>query len=484
MNMNFNFKDLSERLRFSRLVAEEGIVLLKNEDNILPLKSKRIAVFGGAQLGAQTATDGVKVDLENSVGITDSLERNGYEIDEELYNSYVEWRKGFIGRQYGEWCLSHSSPEMEMPLEVVQKTKQKGAETAFIVIRRSSYENSDMDIEIGDYILGDTEIEMIKNVCAVYSDVILLLHIGCNIDLGFLDEVNIKGILYLNQLGVNGALGMADIITGKVNPSGRLTVSLAKHFEDYPSSPNFGQHGGGLLQDYKEDIYVGYRYFETFKGADKNLVYPFGFGLSYTDFEITDIDFVQDGKDISVSATVTNTGDAAGKQVLQLYYTYPEIEDGALLGAPKKQLCGYEKTKLLGVGESQRITMELNADDMAAFDDLGVLGEKDCYVMEKGSYKILLGTDSRNTDIVGEYIKEETRITERCHHIKTTLTERLNRRGEYDKLPQPEGEDRYYGISSMGCTELTREQVYICAERMIKMLMKLGRIKRQLEAEE
>lgn len=465
MNKKFDFSTREERLNFSKYVAEEGIVLLKNEENVLPIKNEKVAIFGGSQLGAQAANEGVRVDTSTAVGITDAIVRAGIEIDKDIYDKYLEWRKGFVIRSYGEWRLSHTIPEMELSLEDVKQTKENGAEKALIVIRRSSYENSDMNIEVGDYILGDVEMQMIKNVCAVYDDVILLLHIGCNIDLGFLDEYkNIKGILYLNQLGVNGSLGMAEILLGNVNPSGKLTVSLSKHFEDYPSSANFGQHGGGLLQDYKEDIYVGYRYFESFEGADKNLVYPFGYGISYTNFKFSDIEYKETDK-IEVSLNVTNIGSVAGKQVVQMYFNAPELQDGAVLGAPKVQLCGYEKTKLLEPGESQKITLTLEIDDMKSYDDLGVLGEKSCYVLEKGSYKILVGENSRSLTFAGEHIEKENRIVERCHTIATTLTERLNRKGEYEKLPQLlNSKERFYGISSIGETVILPSQ---CSDREI-----------------
>lgn len=465
MNKQFDFKTRENRLEFSKYVAEEGIVLLKNEDNVLPLGKERVAIFGGAQVSAQTASEGVKVDENASVGITDAIIKAGVEIDGELYEQYKEWRRGFVKRSYGEWRLSHSTPEMELSIETVKKTAEKGAKKALVVIGRSSYENSDMDIEVGDYILSETELNMIKNVCAVYKDVILLLHIGCSIDFGFLDDCNIKGILYLNQLGINGAVGMARILTGEVCPSGKLTVSLAKHFEDYPSSENFGQHGGGLLQDYREDIYVGYRYFESFDGADKNLLFPFGYGLSYTKFKTENIKYSEaDGK-ITVSATVKNIGAVAGKQVLQLYFTAPEIKDGALLGAPEIQLCGYEKTRLLQPGEAEELVMLLKADDMALYDDLGVLGNPSCRVAQKGDYKILIGESSRKLTLAGIHTEAENRVVEHCHTVKTTLAERLNRSGEYDKLPVAvDGKESYFGISTLGKTVIAAEQ---CADREI-----------------
>ncbi len=459
MGIKCDFSKREERLKFSELVAEEGIVLLKNEENILPIKNKKIAIFGAAQLGAQTANEGIRVDENASVGITQAILNKGFEIDQEIYNKYIEWRKGFVRRSYGIWRLSHSTPEMELTYEDVAATKERGASLAIVTLKRSSYENSDMDIEVGDYILGEAEMNMIENVFSVYDDVILLLHIGCNIDLGFLDKYNFKGILYLNQLGVNGATGMARIIAGEVSPSGKLTVSLSKHFEDYSSSKNFGAHGGGILQDYVEDVYVGYRYFESFENADKNLVFPFGFGLSYTDFKISDIEYSETEDKISVSALVTNIGSVSGKQVVQLYYNSPEISDGAKLGAPKVQLCEFEKTKLLNPGESQRLYFQISIDDMASYDDLGVLGKKSCYVLEKGEYKLLLGTDSRSLELAGIHTEPENRIVKECHTITTTLTHRINRKGEEEKLPEKQySKERYYGISALGETVIYPKQ--------------------------
>jgi len=450
----FNLENIEGRLEFSRYVASEGIVLLKNEENVLPLGSEKVAVFGVTQLTSQGSNDGTRLDRSRAVGLTEAMINNGVNIDTDLYNMYLQHVNSEKSHSHGEWGSKHSGNELELSEVQVSEAKARGAEKAIIIIGRASGENSDIAVEKGDYLLSDAENNMIKTVCSVFSDVILLLHIGCNIDLGFLDENNIKGILYLNQLGQNGSLGMADILTGKVSPSGKLTFSMAKHFEDYSSSRHFGQHNGGLLQDYLEDIYIGYRYFETFEGADKNLVYPFGFGLSYTDFEISGIEYKYDGK-ISVSALVTNIGKVAGKQVVQLYYSVPDIEDGAVLSGPKKQLCGFEKTKLLKPNDSQRVTIEISPEDMASYDDLGVLGEKSCFVLEKGVYKLLLGTDSRNLKVAGEYEEKENRIVEHCHTIPTTLSKRLNRKGEYDILPEPQfGKDRYYAISSMEETVL------------------------------
>ena len=451
--MEHNFAEKKQRIDFCRRVAGEGVVLLKNEDNILPLKGKKVAVFGSAQ-NDQVANDGSKVDQTKAVGITAAICEAGIEIDKTLYDTYVQWRRDYMLRTNGAWKQGHFFPEMDVSEELARQTKARGADTAIIVITRSSYENSDMNVEKGDYLLSDTEEEMMRNVCRVFDDVVLLLHIGCSIDLSFLDTCRIKGILYLNHLGVNGNPAMAEILTGKINPSGKLTVTLAKRYEDYPSSKTFGQHGGGLLQDYEEDVYVGYRYFESFPEKSRNVVYPFGFGLSYTTFSVTDETFEEKNGEITVTAKVTNTGKTAGKQVLQLYYAVPQPEDGARLSGPAKQLCNFEKTALLAPGKSQILRMTLKADDMASFDDLGVISEGNAWVMEKGVYSILLGTDSHTTHPVGEYREETTRVLEKCHPLVTTLPKRLTRNGSMEELPQPSGEGRDFAISAIGKTIL------------------------------
>ena len=457
MKANKDFSQKKERLNFCLDVAGEGIVLLKNEGNILPLENARLAVFGATQLGAQVANEGVKVDRENSVGITEAFLKRGMVIDEPLYNEYLVWRRQFVQRTYGEWRNAHVFPELEITAEKALEVKNRGADTAVMVITRASYENSDMDIEIGDYIISETERNMIKNVCSIFENTVLILHIGCNIDLGFLDDFDIKGIIYTNHLGVNGNLSIADIMLGKINPSGKLPVTLARHFEDYPSSADFGQHGGGLLQDYTEDIFVGYRYFESFEKEYEKVVFPFGYGLSYTSFEITNKSFKEENGIIAVTASVKNTGKMPGKEVLQLYYSVPNKADGARLSGAEKQLCGFEKTRLLKPGETQEISISFKTDSMAAFDDTGVLGEKSVWVMEKGEYKIMLGTHSHNTEVIGTHTEQGTRVTERCHVIITTLSERLTRSGKYEKLPQSNTGDGCRGISAIGKMEIKVE---------------------------
>ena len=447
--MKVNAKDVAKN------IAAEGIVLLKNENNNLPIQEEKIALFGVAQFNHIKSNDGTRMP-EYTVGIAEAFQMEGIQLDRELAETYAEWNRTTKETLYSSSNLRLSGP-IEMPLteDTVKEVKKRGARKAVIAISRISYENIDMTIEKGDYLLSDSEYAMIKNVCSVFDKVILMLNLGGMIDLGFLDECKIDGILYLNLSGENGAVSAARIIKGDINPSGKMTFSVAKHYEDYPSSGNFGQHGGGILQDYYEDIYVGYRYFDNFKGKDQNLLFPFGYGLSYTTFETDKVEYEEREGRIHISARVTNTGACAGKQVLQVYYGAPTAEDGAILCAPPRQLCGFQKTGLLEPGMSETLTFYLMIDDMASYDDLGILGEKSCFVMEQGEYKLWVATHSRDLKLAGIHKETEHRVVRRCHSLITTLSKRLNGYGEYDVLPQPPyDENRYHAISAMIKTSL------------------------------
>ena len=440
-------------------IAEEGIVLLKNEHNILPIREEKVALFGGGQFNQNRTADGTALP-KHAVSILEAFKQEGIQLDHELTKKYEDWEEstGKVIRS-GTNFFGSGAVEMEVTRELAEEVRSRGVDKAIITIYRISCENRDMNLEQGDYFLSEQEQSMIKNVCSAFDKVILLLNVGGLIDFSFLDECKIDGILYLNQLGEIGATALAKIIKGTVNPSGKIPFSVAKTFDDYPSSKNFGRLGGGLLQDYFEDIYVGYRYFDNFKGKDKNLLFPFGYGLSYTSFAMTDVCYREEERQIHISVNVTNTGTCSGKEVVELYYGAPTAEDGAVLGAPPKQLCSFEKTIELAPGMSQNLSFSIDIDDMASYDDLGVLGEQSCFVMEKGEYRLWVGTHSRELTLAGVHEELEHRIVRRCHPITTTLSKRLNGYGEYDVLPEIEyDESRYHDVSAMEPTVFTLQQ--------------------------
>lgn len=421
-----NFYTPEMRTEMSRKIAQEGIVLLKNEDKVLPLKNQKIAVFGRGQIDSMHLDD---------VTLIDALKAQNVEFDSELSDVYAEWIEKNQIRKYGNWLNDqvHNYPEMPISREIVEKTKANGCDVAVVSIGRRSCENSDTLIEKGDYYLSETEEEMLENISAVYENVVLLANIACGFDFSISDKYNIKAVLFVGHLGFCGNDTVVDILFGKVNPSGKITLAYAKDIYDYASTENFGQHKGGIIQDYVEDIFIGYRYFDTFEKNDR-VIYPFGHGLSYTEFSVTDTTCVIDDK-VTVTAKVTNIGDTyAGKETLQLYFSAPQVKDGAKLSKPTKELRQFAKTKLLVPGESEVITISFDTNQMASFDDTGVLGEDNVWVMEKGEYKILLGTSSANVKEVGSLTLEDHKITERCHKLLTTLPKRLLADGSYEKL--------------------------------------------------
>jgi beta-glucosidase-like glycosyl hydrolase len=406
-------------------LVEEGAVLLKNDNNALPLGKEKIAVFGYAQL----ADANVSVTGRD---IADALADNGREIDEQLHERYKAIDGG-VKNYRTNTPVTIISNEIVFTDEEIREIKDNGAKNAVIVIARYSGENEDVKNEEGGYLLSRYEKKLIKQVSESFDKVVLILSLVGGIDLGFLDENKIDAIMYVSKLRDYGAEGVARLLCGDVNPSGKMTLTLAKHLEDYPSTAHFGEHGGGLVQDYFEDIFVGYRYFDTFDKHDL-VVFPFGFGLSYTTFDIklTDFEF---GKVIKVGVDVTNTGKMSGKEVVQVYLAPPQLGAGVRLGRPKQELCGFEKTRLLSPGESEHIEICVNYDDLAAFDDTGILGTKSAWVLEKGTYTVLVGNSSVSASAAGEFTIDSDEVIRKSEHIETALQSRLLADGTTEMLP-------------------------------------------------
>ncbi len=414
-----SIKELEE---LSRVSATEGIVLLKNEKNTLPLKKgDRVSVFGRIQreyYKSGTGSGGL-VNVKYVTNIVDSLIESDVEINKELLGIYEEWKKDHpfdkgIGWGGEPWCQE----EMEIDLDTVEKAREFG-EKAIVVIGRTAGEDRDNSATEGSYMLSPKEEDLIKKVSSVFEKTIVLLNVGAIIDMKWVEKYDIASVLYLWQGGMCGGLACADVLTGKVNPSGKLADTIAYDIADYSSSANFGGKENNV---YKEDIYVGYRYFETFnKDA---VLYPFGFGLSYTNFEISATACTENGK-IKVSATVKNTGDVDGKEVVQIYFGAPN----GRLGKSAKELIAYEKTKLLAQGEEETLALEFDVDKMCAYDDGGITGNKSCYVLEAGQYVIYAGNSVRDAEPIYIYEKKQTRVVEKCNEaLAPTLEfERMTR---------------------------------------------------------
>ena len=277
---------------------------------------------------------------------------------------------------------------------------------------------------------------MVDAVTAAFPKVAVVLDVGGMVDSSwFKENEKIQSVLLAWQAGIEGGLAIADILCADANPSGKLVDTFAGSFDDYPSSAGFNDSDDYV--DYTEDIYVGYRYFETIPGAAEKVNYPFGYGLSYTSFAIRNccgrLEKAEGGTQIVVEASVTNVGKLAGKEVVQLYYSAPQ----GRLGKPARALGAFAKTRCLQPGETQQVTLRLAADSMASYDDTGKIA-KSAYVMEAGEYGFYLGNSVRNTEKVSFVYKEEADrvvlvLKERV--APRQLAKRMLADGSFEELP-------------------------------------------------
>ena len=419
-------------------IATEGIVLLKN-NGFLPLKEgSRIAIFGKAQIDYVSGGGG-------SGEVYPIYNRNvydGFKVKEEegkisLFDKLSEFYKTAVAKAKEEYpafrVRFENYAEPEIPQDLLKEAKEN-ADVAIVTISRYSVEGWDRSSKKGDFYLSDAESKMIQDVCDNFENVIAVMNVGGMIDSEwFKNNDQIKSSLQIWNAGMEGGLATAEIILGEVNPSGKLTDTFAKTFEDYPSSANYND--SEMFVKYYDDIYVGYRYFETIPGASEKVNYPFGFGLSYTTFDISDVEVKEDGENICARVTVTNTGDIAGKEVVQLYYSAPQ----GRLGKPARELGAFYKTKLLAPGESETINLSFRINDMASYDDVGKC-EKSAYVLEQGEYTFHIGNSVRNT-MQAEFtysVSEKFRVTEKLSERMPPfdLEKRLRADGTYEEMPK------------------------------------------------
>lgn len=419
--MKDNIFDVQEYAKVARQAAAEGAVLLKNDNNVLPLAPKsKVALFGRAQFNyykSGTGSGGM-VNTRYVVGISEALEgEGGYLIDQTVKKHYEEWLKDHPYEAGNGWAKEPWFQE-EMPLteELVERARQDN-DTAIIIIGRTAGEDKDNVAEAGSYYLTEIEEDMLKKVCGVFERTIVLLNVGNIIDMSWVKKYNPASVIYLWQGGQEGGNGALDVLTGKVNPCGKLTDTIAKEISDYPSSANYGNPTRNL---YVEDIYVGYRYFETF--AKDRVLYPFGYGLSYTTFSIQSRAIYQDDQDdlkVAVDVAVTNTGNMAGKEVVQVYCEAPQGK----LGKPKRVLAGFAKSKLLSPGESQDLRIEIPLGTLSSYDDSGVTGYKSAWVLEEGSYGFYVGGNVREASLAGSITIESLKLIEQLQEALAPVTE-------------------------------------------------------------
>lgn len=387
-------------------MVSEGIVMLKNENHALPLqKGQTVAVFGRIQYHyykSGTGSGGL-VNVPEVICIPEGLEICGIKIEPELRDTYAKWIESHpfeMGSGWGEepWCQD------EMPLDDYIISKSAAAtDTAIVIIGRTAGEEQDNSCESGSFLLTSLEQEMLSKVRNAFPKMIVLLNVGNIMDTGFIEDCAPDCILYVWQGGMVGGLGTAKVLCGEVSPSGKLTDTVAYSISDYPSDAYFGGKYGDC---YTEDIYVGYRYFETF--APEAVKYPFGYGLSYTSFEIKTKSVQKIGEVIEFQIIVKNIGDFPGKEVIQVYAQAPQGK----LGKPKRVLCGFEKTNELKPNESEELTIYVKEYDFSSYDDNGASGYTSCYVLEEGTYTFYVGTDVHYATSVYEWVNEQIKVVD------------------------------------------------------------------------
>lgn len=406
--------DWDKYLEASARAVSGGIVMLKN-DGALPLKQGgTAAVFGRIQLHyykSGTGSGGM-VNVSKVIGITDGLLDAGYKLDEQLLNAYREWdeQNPF---DYGEGWGGEPWSQKEMPLtdELVSGAASR-ADAAIVIIGRTAGEEMDNKLEKGAFLLSDLEEDMLRRVTSAFDKTVVLLNTGGLIDMSFMDRYPVSAVMYVWQGGMVGGAGTAAVLTGEVSPSGKLPDTIAYEISDYPSDKFFGS---GDMDCYGEDIYVGYRYFETF--AKDRVRFPFGFGMSYTSFDITASDFKLDGDKVTGSVNVKNTGSTPGREVVQIYCSAPQGK----LGKPARVLCGFDKTRTLQPGESQTLSFEIPLESVASYDDSGVTGHKSAWILEQGGYVFYAGADVRSASEAYSLTLPET-VVRQCKSALGPLT--------------------------------------------------------------
>ncbi|MDY3969994.1 MAG: glycoside hydrolase family 3 N-terminal domain-containing protein [Atopobiaceae bacterium] len=416
-------------------VESEGIILLKNQNNALPLDgTQKVNVFGSTAGNnfSYGGTGSGSGDSSKNVTFYQGLEDAGLQVNPDLESFYDEnalssENKGLVGT---DWNL-YELPQSTYTQDVIDNARAY-SDTALVVLTRKGGEGFDLPTDMADYEgseagrsylqLTPNEEDLLSMVESNFSKVVVVLNSPNAMELGFLDSDSIDAALWVGTPGSTGCDAIGQVLTGAVNPSGRTTDTFAYSLASAPSYYNFGAHDYSNVQhtnqslfagsgdatsgtenvhyvDYAEGIYVGYRYYETaaedgYIDYASTVQYPFGYGLSYTTFDEKISDFADDGTNITMKVTVTNTGSAAGKDVVEGYYSAPYTKGGI-----EKSACvlgDFAKTKLLDPGESQEVTLSWTHEDMASYDYQGIKAEGGAYVLEAGDYQVSLRANSHD----------------------------------------------------------------------------------------
>ena len=392
-----------------RQAAAEGLVLLRNDNNCLPLaRNEKIAVFGRVQHNYMYVGYGSGGDVNPpyTVSLIEGLEKNGsVQLDRELVEIYRKWcdaNPPFEGF-WADWPRYFE--EMPISEDMIGQAAARN-DKAIVVIGRAAGEDRENVLEPGSFYLTTDEQKLLDKVTSAFASTVIILDCGNIIDLSWLARYkdSVQAVIYAWQGGMESGNALADVLTGIVNPSGRLTDTIAHSYQDYPGADDFL---GEVYNNYSEDIFVGYRFFETF--APERVLYPFGYGLSYTDFAIEPLSF-ELLEDAYISRVrVTNTGSKhAGQQVIQLYAEAPQ----GTLGKAARSLAAFAKTSLLAPGASETVELSGSLSLLSSYDDDGRSGHKSAYVLEAGQYRFHVGSNVRDTAVAGSFELAELRVIE------------------------------------------------------------------------
>lgn len=462
-----------DKKKIARKIAEESIVLLKNADHILPLKEKKeIAFFGRTQIGTLYSGNGSGgANIAGCGTILEECEKRGIKPESLLKEFYeykasaeqvteedeFDWTKvsemvnsGIMYEIFGKYKAPLD--EYDVPETLIFQAAEKTDTAIFVIGRNSGGEECDRHLP-EDYYLTRSEESLLKDICTHFANVVIVLNVNGLIDLSWMKKyASIKSLLFIGIPGEEGASALAGILTGEINPSGKLAVTIAEHYEDYPSADHFSwdkEHLENIL-DYEsyglsseengstgftkspvtvywEDIYTGYRYFDTF---GKQVLYPFGYGLSYTAFAISDALVKKQNGGILVTADVKNIGEMSGKEVIQIYLSKVYPAEG--VERPYQELKGFEKTSDLAPGEKEQVKIWIPWRELAVYDE-----ERAAWVIESGDYLLKMGNSSRDTFVKGLICVEKTILAEQCTNC-LNITECNN--GKIEFLTQKEND--------------------------------------------
>lgn len=404
----------------SRVAAREGFVLLKNDNKALPLKNKKIALYGmGARLTVKGGLGSGSVEERYSVNIEDGLKNAGFEITTEKWLDDYDSEYSSTYQEYHD-MVEDKVKDLVNPMEIIpiahsyvyrypsgrlvtkEDIENSETDTAIYVLMRQAGECNDRKLEKGDYYITDIERENLRILSEAYKNTILVINVGGHIDLSFLDEIKgINAVVLFVQGGEEGGNALSDVLSGKVNFSGKLSDTIPLRYEDIPFGDEFSYLNGDLKNEYyKEGIYVGYRYFDSF---DKDVRYPFGFGLSYTDFKIETKSVSLDKTNINIKVAVTNIGEVSGKEVVQVYISLP--------GSNKEyqRLVAFDKTKELEKGETETMDLSFSLEDCTSYNE-----EKAAWILDEGDYILRVGNSSRNTNLSAIFDIPQTIVVTEC----------------------------------------------------------------------